>query len=226
MAQLTLLTSGALIVGFHPAGPARRGRSPKSEHAAFTLIELLVVVAIISLLVSILLPSLAKARVLAKGAVCLNNQKGIGLASQLYLSGDEEYFPPAWQGSEYRWMDLLKPMMNKKSDIYRCPADPKQIAVTWDPEIVLSYGINTFRFAEQKYCFWYGVKANDVARPSETIIFADCTPGKYYCGGGGVFFEPVVDVDYRHDDGFCAVFCDGHAEALTATTQRYWDASQ
>ena len=124
-------------------------------------------------------------------------------------------------------MDLLKPFMSKKSSIYRCPSDPEQIAVTWDPEIILSYGINCFRFADRTHCFWYGVRAGDVRRPGGTILFADCTPGKYYCGGGSAFSEPVVDVDYRHlHGGFCAVFCDGHAEARASTKQEDWDASR
>ena len=52
----------------------------------FTLIELLVVIAIISLLVSILIPSLTKAKDLAKRAVCANQLRGIGLGIQMYMS--------------------------------------------------------------------------------------------------------------------------------------------
>lgn len=193
---------------------------------AFTLIELLVVIAIIAILAGLLLPAMGQAKNQGKRAGCLNNLKQIGLATQLYAD-EQETYPPAWINSQTRWMDLLKPYLDKKSGVYLCPADLQQVAVAWDPEIFLSYGINTFRFGDQAHCFWYGVKASEVARPAGTIIFADCTPGKYYCGGGGFFKEPVVDVDYRHPkQSFVGAFCDGHVEIRTKSQQIDWDASQ
>ncbi len=57
----------------------------------FTLIELLVVVAIIAVLVSILLPALASARSQARAAMCMNNQRQIGLALQMYLQDNNEH---------------------------------------------------------------------------------------------------------------------------------------
>jgi prepilin-type N-terminal cleavage/methylation domain-containing protein/prepilin-type processing-associated H-X9-DG protein len=63
------------------------------KRKAFTLIELLVVVAIIALLISILLPSLSRARELAKRAVCASNLRGIGQGLHIYANDNREWFP-------------------------------------------------------------------------------------------------------------------------------------
>ena len=69
----------------------------------FTLIELLVVVAIISLLVSILLPSLSCAKDLAKAVICSSNLHTLGLALNLFADDHDEQFPP--RSTPYRYPD-------------------------------------------------------------------------------------------------------------------------
>ncbi|MFQ5501360.1 MAG: type II secretion system protein, partial [Phycisphaerae bacterium] len=64
---------------------------------AFTLIELLVVIAIIALLISILLPSLSRARELSKRTVCSANLRGIGQAMYIYAQDDPQVFPSVAQ---------------------------------------------------------------------------------------------------------------------------------
>lgn len=62
---------------------------------AFTLVELLVVIAIIALLISILLPSLARAREQAKSAKCLANLRDMMSSSVAYSMEDtSEYLIP------------------------------------------------------------------------------------------------------------------------------------
>lgn len=67
----------------------------KQPCRAFTLIELLVVIAIIAVLISILIPSLQKAREQGKRAVCLANMKQIVTAFASYANEDsrEHAFP-------------------------------------------------------------------------------------------------------------------------------------
>jgi prepilin-type N-terminal cleavage/methylation domain-containing protein len=60
---------------------------------AFTLIELLVVIAIIAILAAILFPVFAQAKVMAKKASDLSNNKQINLSTIMYGSDNDDLYP-------------------------------------------------------------------------------------------------------------------------------------
>lgn len=85
---------------------------------AFTLVELLVVISIIALLLSILMPSLSRARDQAKSVVCKSNIKQWGLLVGLYHADNGGYF---WTGNNY-WPPLFEPYTGKNPDFRYCPS--------------------------------------------------------------------------------------------------------
>ena len=104
----------ALIEPFGPNEAGTRGKLPvvrQGQRRAFTLIELLVVIAIISLLVSILLPSLSRAKELARRAVCASNLHMTLPAAHFYCEENQERFPSFPTGKQaaedWRWAGNL-----------------------------------------------------------------------------------------------------------------------
>lgn len=100
------------------------GRKTSHPRSAFTLIELLVVISIIALLISILLPSLSRAREQAKSIHCLARLKEFGNALATYENTSSGTLPPPrWfpsaenfdpsvisdleQPLEYGWAEIL-----------------------------------------------------------------------------------------------------------------------
>jgi prepilin-type N-terminal cleavage/methylation domain-containing protein/prepilin-type processing-associated H-X9-DG protein len=73
----------------------RAAANGAAHRRAFTLVELLVVIGIIALLISILLPSLNKARRAANGIKCASHMRQVGLAMLSYIQNSKGILPPA-----------------------------------------------------------------------------------------------------------------------------------
>ncbi len=179
--------------------------SAKKERTAFTLIELLVVIAIISLLVSILLPSLQRAKDLAKDVICKSNLKGIGASHQIWANDNDGYMmcwamPLDYLGTgvelnssrtPYAWSYILvdreyiSATVERGNSLFNCPSrDENQILLDptgireWyytDPD----YGYNTILgtyVASGGYNYYFH-QFSEVKNPSETIAFGDSKYG-------------------------------------------------
>ncbi|MCG3138496.1 MAG: hypothetical protein HJJLKODD_02361 [Phycisphaerae bacterium] len=108
----------------------------------FTLVELLVVVAIIALLISILLPSLASAREQARAIVCATHLGDVSKAVGIYLLESDGLYPPSYlymsdaegnvnwdlQGDNsygyQHWSFLLYRNGAAKEEAFTCPSIP------------------------------------------------------------------------------------------------------
>ncbi|MBN1347594.1 MAG: prepilin-type N-terminal cleavage/methylation domain-containing protein [Phycisphaerae bacterium] len=149
---------------------------------AFTLIELLVVVAIIALLISILLPSLSRARAMARRTYCMGNMREIGKALNFYAEDQNGFFPVV-HGTDYadpqpavqEWWQFLAPYKFRR-EYMLCPADPhRDDVIEHDPnedphahdvpERIQSYIINGM--------FVFGKKMDAVIRPADKICLSE-----------------------------------------------------
>jgi prepilin-type N-terminal cleavage/methylation domain-containing protein len=118
-----------------------RGRRPGAggKQGAFTLIELLVVIAIIALLVSILLPSLQRAQLLAKKAICAADLHSIYASIALYAE-DYNFYPGARMGTgvvgfgndppatmtvRMTLPGQICPQYNESFELFWCPAETR-----------------------------------------------------------------------------------------------------
>ncbi|MCH2208040.1 MAG: hypothetical protein MK132_19495 [Lentisphaerales bacterium] len=171
----------------------------------FTFLELLIVVAIIGVLTSILLPSLANARGVARRSVCMANYSQVLKATSLYVVKNNNFFQQTVYGqSEYSWDDLLAkgnydgrdiPLSQLKkefglseyfggNEVYQCPEDNPTL---WDFEY-RSYGMNTdlIGLTENGNVTNSAKPLSRLTHPAETIALSEAYSS---APDGGKFFK-------------------------------------
>ena len=146
----------------------------------FTLIELLVVIAIIALLISILLPSLSRARELSKRLVCQSNIKGVGTSAKIYANDNNE-----------KWMippfdRTLKYADGERVDYIQDPDGRGPIGVKREFRS-FSFGSNASTLVSVTRSFWMLVRSGDV------------TVKQFICPSSGAETDPTENIDFYYD---------------------------
>ncbi len=122
--------SGALDLG---SGNLDRGRCGPAE--GFTLVELLVVIAIIALLMSILMPALARVREQAKMVLCQSNLRQWATVYAMYVGDNDGNFDTGWPhkagedgfyAGGHHWPVTLMPYYGDRS-LRFCPVATKSL---------------------------------------------------------------------------------------------------
>jgi prepilin-type N-terminal cleavage/methylation domain-containing protein/prepilin-type processing-associated H-X9-DG protein len=166
--------------------------------AGFTLVELLVVIAIITLLVGILLPSLSRAKEIARTVLCLTNLKGMGTALHVYMTKYDEHFPLAYHTERvgrvryfYAWdftttkdwdtgEESIEPGTLWDGEaihrIHQCPSFDG--AHNWMDDPFTGYNYNTSYLGYNEKPRPAGtlpitVRASEVKNPAGTAVFGD-----------------------------------------------------
>ncbi len=194
-------------------GKGRTYRRGAAGSRGFTLVELLVVVAIIALLVSILLPTLGKAKEQARTVMCMSNIRGLGVSFSFYTTENNNWLPAGCGigGDAPTWDFILQPYYDVFG-LLQCPSD--RLVRRWDYYGVLKENRHPRSYAINRDVTWMGPsvwdpdcwpfqvrKVSEVTDPSDTILLGEMWEAAYYSSVGwlpgmyseyygcGIFYE-------------------------------------
>lgn len=199
------------------------------KRGAFTLIELLVVVAVITILMAILLPSLQQARSSARTVACGSNLRQIGMALYIYANMHDDQLPNVDSGAgssswSYKVFGAARTLEHAVGGLLQCPDNPvikwQQVSVG-DTIGVAPKGIG---YAWNQYIVDLGWSRGPQRRlrsfegPGGIMVVCDLNferaPGYAPPSQpGSAHISTPARASYRHN-GTNLLFLDGHVEKL------------
>lgn len=212
-------------------------RRSHAKRTGFTLVELLVVIAIIAILMALMMPSIARAKLKANQTSCLNKMRQLTLAATMYANDHDEEFP-ARRIPTNAWPHKLKPYY-VSWQIIACPSDHFGVVglVANDTNPNRSYLINGFNDyfkvslspgdykSFQQWKFPHGMKVAAIKRTSDTILFGEKRTGSRHVhmdtdqGNRGNDFEEIEHK--RHGQGSNFAFVDGSVRFIKKYQELY-----
>lgn len=142
------------------------------KRKGFTLIELLVVIAIISILATILLPSLSRARDMANKVHCQNNLRSLGVILKFYLQDSKGILP---SDHNYR-LSHGWPVWYSYFNYNWAPAEAKADYMPTDHELIrcMSYSYSLWGIREFSYGWNMDINSKDECEVAvDTVVLAD-----------------------------------------------------
>jgi len=105
---------------------ASASRTDRIARSGFTIPEMLAVIAVIVIILSILLPSLSKAKLAAQAAICRSNLHQQAIALRVYVNESRGYLPGAHTGPGAAeqvmiWMPRIRRYVDNAVEIFNCP---------------------------------------------------------------------------------------------------------